>query len=325
MNLRPTLEKLYKQGSFGGWCFTFLHKLVDFPGVGDSLTSKKQALQKFGIPIAKLDEIKVGDIILTNESLYFGHGALVNEIVWGIPRLTESNFSLNLKVNHNRLLPISSKAILGVFRGAWKFEIPEAPYNIPLRIKLVMNNQPDWKTLTKHAFNAINWIYKASQGRLLPVIDWQYINVPFTDNDFLYQPDSLGQLPVKIIKEDWLKAHIDPLTQGFDFAVTVIPKKDFLNSVFNDKNLIELGYAYPNSKHILIALDENDDYPPFYPNLGAFAKVLCHELAHKLYQKAGGEKVVPGGDYTHNWFYGLNGYPVKPDGVFGDLDYKKLT
>lgn len=325
MSIRPILEKLYKEGSYGGQCFKFLHKLVDFPGVGDSLKSKKQALNAFGIPVAKLDSIKVGDIILTTESTIFGHGAIVNSIEGDNLCLTESNFKYFLRISHGRKLSAHSPLILGVFRGPFKFELPEAPYNIPLKIKLVMNNQPDWKSLTKHAFNTISWFYKHSKQRILPVIDWTYTDVSLTPDDFLYQPDTLGNMPVKIIKQDWLKAHVDPVSQGFDYAVVVIPKKDFVNSVFNDNTLIELGYAYDkDSRHILIALDEHDDYGPYYPNLGGFAKYLCHELSHKLYQKAAGPNVVLGGDYTHNWFYGQNNYPLRPEGIFDQIDYEKL-
>jgi hypothetical protein len=137
MDIKPILEKMFPEGSIGpgtgayqGQCFTFLHSLMEFPPVGDSLDDKKIALQRFGIPIFKLDGFRVGDVVLTNESRVNGHGGMINAIQGDYLRLSESNYHLDKKVHHTRLLSRKSPVILGVFRGKLKFKLDMNPQYI---------------------------------------------------------------------------------------------------------------------------------------------------------------------------------------------------
>ncbi len=198
-------------------------------------------------------------------------------------------------------------------------------YNIPMRIKLIFNNQPDWKSLTKHAYNITSWFYKYSGAHILPVVDWSYVSLPAYE--VLIQPDSFGGNPVKVIKESWFDSHVLPLAAGFDVVILVMPKKDLTDAVIGHPDQLELGWAYKSGMPMkaFIALDEQDDYYPYYPDLGGFAKYACHEIIHNLYAVCANDTVIPGGDYTHNHFYGVNGQPMNPEQCFKDLDYQKLS
>lgn len=323
MNLRPTLEKLYKEGSYGGQCFTFLHKLIEFPPVGTFLGEKYRNLLKFGIPIEKLDSLKVGDILLTNESKTYGHGALINAILGSDLQLTESNFKYNLKVSHSRLLNAHSPKIFGVFRGKYKFELPPVQYPIQIRLDILMNKQPFWNSLLTHMAQLQNWFWIYSGQRIQLIIDYKQTNlsgwpVKVTGN-------GIGPL-YKIIDPVWFKENVLPLSDA-KIVVLCVPKSEGLGPTINNPNLYEMGYTYTdkNRGQIFVAHDEKDDYAPYYSNLAALAKMISHEVSHWLYMTAAGENVVPGGDYTHNWFYGENNYPLKPEGIFQDIDYSKLT
>lgn len=332
MNLYSTLSKLYPKNSWQGQCFTFLHKLVDFPPVGNSLGNKFRSLLTFGIPIAKLDTIKVGDIILTNESFYFGHGAFVNAIIGGKLQLTESNYSLNGKVNHTRLLSPNSKAIWGVFRantgavGNFKFALPIPQFPVQLTVKLFLNH-PVWPSLLQHMANLQNWFWQASGQRIQLVIDYKQVNLSGWET--VFTGAAIGGQNVEIIKEDWYDQNILPLGDGADIVIFNMLRSDWHGTVFDHPEQIELGYCYEKvnmSKPIKIftVSDEFDDYPPYYPILGAYAKVAAHEIIHGLYGLACDYNKVTG-DYTHLHFFGRTpDFPMKPEDCFSDFDYAKM-
>ncbi len=133
MNYQPLLQQLYPEGSVQGECGVFCHRLVNFPLVGNTLQSKIAAVHRFGIPVAQLQgQFHPGDIIITSESKVYGHVTFVNELVYQentdnllYLQLTESNFNLDLKVHHTRLLAPNSPFIIGVIRGPLLFAIPE--------------------------------------------------------------------------------------------------------------------------------------------------------------------------------------------------------
>lgn len=115
-------EKKYPEGSKGGQCGVFAHKIVDFPPIGDAKSEKFASVDKFGIPAAQWRQSpRVGDVIITDESKQYGHVAVVNAILPdGSLRLTESNFRGKESVSHDRTLPINSSKIYGAFRGKLK-------------------------------------------------------------------------------------------------------------------------------------------------------------------------------------------------------------
>lgn len=124
MDLKTTFEQLYPEGSRQGQCVAFLHKLVDFPNTGNYLKQKIATVNTYGIPISKLNgDFRTGDIVITNESLKYGHGALINQVLSDKLRLTESNYHLDEKVHHTRLLSSNSKSIIGIIRGKLKIKV----------------------------------------------------------------------------------------------------------------------------------------------------------------------------------------------------------
>jgi hypothetical protein len=115
-------EKKYPEGSKGGQCGIFAHKIVEFPPIGDAKSEKFASVDKFGIPAAKWRQSpQVGDVIITDESKRYGHVAVINSILPnGTIQLTESNFRGKESVSHDRTLPINSPKIYGAFRGKLK-------------------------------------------------------------------------------------------------------------------------------------------------------------------------------------------------------------
>jgi hypothetical protein len=336
MNLYPTLTKLYPENSYGGQCFDFMHKLVLFPHIGTLLSTKKQGLQMYGIPVDRLDTIKVGDVLLTNESLVFGHGCMVNAIIGDKLQLTESNYHLDLKVHHTRQIWAHSPVILGVFRGNYLFDLPEPQFPIQLTVTLLMNH-PIWPSLLQHMANLQNWFWVASGQRIQLIIDYKTTNL--AGWDIVYTGPVLGGNNVAIIKEDWFNQNLLPLSDGANFTIFNMPRSAWAGTVFDNPGLMELGYCYEKINmgfpvKIMTVCDEHDDYPPYYPNLGAYAKVAAHEIVHGLYGLAveteklcNGRtyKLPPGSDACHDWFYGQNGHPLAPEKVFEDFNYAKLA
>lgn len=117
-----TVTKKYPEGTKGGQCGVFAHKIVEFPPIGDAKSEKFASVDKFGIPAAKWRQSpQIGDVIVTDESKQYGHVAVVNAIMPdGSLRLTESNFRGKESVSHDRTLPINSPKIYGAFRGKLK-------------------------------------------------------------------------------------------------------------------------------------------------------------------------------------------------------------
>ena len=129
MDFRPVMSQLYPDGSRGGQCGTFAHRLVQFPFVGNFLFNKISAVKRFGIPASNLQfRFKPGDIVITNESLIFGHVLMVNFVTYVENsdqavnfQCTESNFHLDLKIHHSRVMAANSPHIIGVIRGPLLF------------------------------------------------------------------------------------------------------------------------------------------------------------------------------------------------------------
>lgn len=326
MNLRSTLEKLYPTGSYGGQCGTFAHKLVEFPSIGNSLNAKIASVKKLGILISDLDSFKLGDIVVTSESMVFGHVAYVNAFIGGKLQLTESNFKWNFRVSHDRLFSPISREIVGVIRGKQLFKWPDVNYPIQLTCTILMNGQPFWNSLLQHMANLQNWFWQASNQRVQLIID--YKNTNLTNWETVFTGPVMGGSNVEIIKEQWYDQHILPLTKS-DIVIFNMPRAAWHGTVFDHPDQIELGYCYEKvgmSKPIKIftVSDEHDDYAPYYPKLAAYAKLAAHEILHGFYGVAAGDNVIPGGDYTHNHFLGINGRRMEPADCFDEIDYSKL-
>lgn len=108
----------YPTGKKGGQCGTFAHNLAEFPPVGNWLSEKKKAVDRSGISRSEWVNrgVKVGDVIVTDENRKHGHLAVVNKVLPnGVVQLTDSNYNLDEKVNHNRKMSIYSNRIYGAF------------------------------------------------------------------------------------------------------------------------------------------------------------------------------------------------------------------
>jgi hypothetical protein len=106
----------YPEGAKGGQCVTFLHKLVDFPPVGDTIQQKYASVDKFGIPKSQVpSQAKVGMILISNDNKTYGHGALINAISADgkYARVTESNYKGVEKVSHDRVIALDDPRIYG--------------------------------------------------------------------------------------------------------------------------------------------------------------------------------------------------------------------
>lgn len=342
MDLFPIVSKLYPEGSKQGQCAVYTERLTDMPLVGFFISSKRAAIAKYGIPRDQMGPLQVGDVVITSDGLV-GHTALViKKPTPTTSQLSESNWNLDGRVHHTRVIADDYKNIIGVFRNChFKFNVPQdtpmptPAFNIPLRVKLVINNQPDWKSLTQHAYNFIHYIYTASGAHILPVVDWSFVSLP-NNWDTQYVPIQVNNesgVPVtdyeEMITESWMQKNVLPLGAGFDVVMFVVSKNDWKGKVFNQPHAVERGYAFEHTGGnfpacILLVSDEHDDFPPYYPSpLSAFAKLMVHELDHILYGVCPNAAVViPGGDYCHRRWFAEN----NPDACFKtDFDYEKLN
>lgn len=102
-------------GSKGGQCGDFARTLIskygyDYPRVGDSLAEKAKVARHSGSPP---NAWGIGTVLITNESKENGHVAVINAITPKGYQVSESNYSLNGKVNHTRIIPFNSPKLIG--------------------------------------------------------------------------------------------------------------------------------------------------------------------------------------------------------------------
>lgn len=327
MDIRNILAQRYPENSKQGQCFQFLHKLATFPSVGDTLAEKLKAVANYGIPMALFNgNYRLGDIIVTNESLSTGHGAMVNKLVGQALQLTECNYHLDEKVHHTRQLPVNSPKIVGVIRpDVFSFPFPPVQYPILITCKILMNNQPPWnKTILSRMAELQNWYWENSGQKIQLVIDLQ--DVKFPSFPLVVTGGAIDGEMVDIIEENWYNQNILPVSNA-NINIIVIRKQDWKGRVQSNSKMMELGYCYePHYPiKIWIVADEMDNYAPDIPGLWGFSKIAAHEISHGLYGVCGNNKIPAQSDLTHNHFYGINGYPFKPTDIFKDLDYSALN
>jgi hypothetical protein len=108
----------YPDGSQGGQCGEFIHRFLnDYPYGMNTLEQKKSIIN-----VGKGEIPQVGDAIITSESAATGHVAMINDVYWGpdnkpYARLTESNFNLDERVHHTRVIALNNPKVQGYFRG----------------------------------------------------------------------------------------------------------------------------------------------------------------------------------------------------------------
>lgn len=214
-----------------------------------------------------------------------------------------------------------------------------------LKIQILMNNQPFWNSLLKHMANIQHWGFESSGGRIIPRVNYKHISLSGWSTEFV--GSDIGGMKVEVIKKSWMAQNVMKHADGADIVLFCMARKDWKGSVFDHPELIELGYAYQVPKDIyspnvplmaMLVVDEHDDYPPYYPKLGAFAKLAWHEISHLLYpiyldtekkfvnpQTGQLYSMPPGTDLTHQHFYGENGFTMRPEDIFNDLKYENLA
>ena len=142
MNYLQILEKLYPDGSVQGECGIFVHKLIQIPLVGDTLSSKTVAVKKYGYTAAAVQGgYDAGDAIVFNVGTTAGHIGFCNNIVNGIMTITESNWNEDLKVHHTREVSVHDKSIIGCLRGKLLFPIPTQTFK--QRVLVLTSNVPE--------------------------------------------------------------------------------------------------------------------------------------------------------------------------------------
>lgn len=331
MTIQPILKKIYPEGSTGGECGTFAEKLITIPNVGNTLISKTQDVKNNGIPIGLLNQaFRLGDVLILNVGTLDGHVAVINTIdfIQGLLTLTESNYHLDQRVHHTRQISITDPGIVGILRGAPKFTFPAVAYPLKPKVAIIMNNQPMWQSLLKSMGQIQDWFFKNSAGKIQleitnPIFEASLQNIPTVASG-----GGMG-LITQIIDENYYKKNIMPLAPGHDIYIFVIRPEDFKGQVYNANGILEVGYSYEPHYPIktFIALDENTNYPPDYPDpdLQGFAKFAVHEIAHGLYGICLNDKLPSGSDLTHTHFYGLNNNPVNPPAIFNDFNLDLLN
>jgi surface antigen len=114
--LKGSIAAKFPQGTTGGQCTTWLHKVAEFPHIGDGKNDKIRSVQKYGFTFNEQPP-KVGDIIVTNENKTYGHTAMIIAMSPnGVATLAESNFAAPEKVTYTRKIDLRSPKIYGAIR-----------------------------------------------------------------------------------------------------------------------------------------------------------------------------------------------------------------
>jgi hypothetical protein len=105
----------YPTGYKGGQCGVFARNLLnsygyDYPKLGDSLKSKASVAAEYGAP---QNQWGIGTVLVTSEHEDYGHVPVINGITDKGYRVTESNYKLDGKVSHTRIIPFNSPKIIG--------------------------------------------------------------------------------------------------------------------------------------------------------------------------------------------------------------------
>jgi hypothetical protein len=112
---KAVFAQAYPSGVTGGQCGVFARNLLasygyDYPRVGNSLEAKAQTIQNYGVPQNKWG---VGTVLITSENKKYGHVPIINAITPKGYQVTESNYNLDEKVSHTRIIPFNSPKLIG--------------------------------------------------------------------------------------------------------------------------------------------------------------------------------------------------------------------
>lgn len=312
MNLGPTFEHYYPEGSIGGQCGDFAHKLVQFPSVGNTLASKTVAVKKYGILTKDLHgDFREGDVVITSEAQDTGHVFVVNYAVKDYLQASESNFYLDKRVHHTRLIHKDSPKIVGVIRGPLKVKIM-----YPIKVLLVANNA-NWQSFPQKFDEIKTRVAQASGNQLdfqIDLMNTSFANVPVV-------PVGSG----KIIAEAWFDQNVTPLGRGYDFVVFLL--------VIPDPNAMGFrGYTTDHDQgpiecQIYCVAENESIGGPNLPPMNMFVNIFIHEVAgHGLRQKTGQPDLRSDGTYlVHDYLFNQTPGGFNLQGLLSLLDYSKLS
>lgn len=237
MNLQPTFAHYFPDGVEGpgtgalaGQCAVFCEYFVTMPSVGDTLQTKIDAVNAYGIPKSKMTSILPGDVLVFNIGAV-GHLAVVNNNV-NLLTLSESNYNLDLKVHHTRQIQPNDGTIIGMFRGALKVPVIISPMNIKLQI--LNNDAVD--TLKAEEYQDIAATLNAWSGGRLQVaissLDTHFQDIPFDlVGTAIADSENPNGLATNAIDFAWMRQNPCQLAQGFDVMQFWLSDADWKGNV----------------------------------------------------------------------------------------------
>ncbi|MCL5667351.1 MAG: hypothetical protein M1383_06300 [Patescibacteria group bacterium] len=325
MDIKPIIEKIYPEGSAGGQCGDFAHKLIDFPSIGDSYSQKKKSVQQYGILRDYVgNKFRRGDVVITDEGTFLGIGSGHVATILDPKTLAvvESNYFKDGKVHYGR--KVQPNRIYGVIRGAYKFPL-DLPKLLTLKICLLMNYKKPWGAVYPEMLQ--EWFYENSNRTVKLEIFPLYTNFTGITDQANYKAEGVNgpnnYYFYNVPSREWLKDTVMPLrfasdNQLPDLTILCVSKQDWRGSVFNADGAAEIGYYYAGDDMVVLQVDEGD-VSMFHYGLPAFVDYLIHEMSHWLYDKALDYSQQAGTDRTH-YYYQLN----QMDKIFNDINLKQL-
>lgn len=319
MDITPVLKKLFPEGSYGGQCGEFVHKLVLFGSIGNSYAEKKRFIQANGIIKYNIEEIgrgyRVGDLVVTSEGTFMGMGH--GHVAWVIAQdseniyLLESNFKGDGRVHYGRKLPKNSPNIYGIGRFPFRVKIGDMA---ELKVSCLMNNFT--KQWGSGVFGEVDaWFHKHSNGKLktscIPVYtkaqNWWYEVAPAPFEGQFY----------KNIAKAYFNETVMPLRlPGSHVVAFCVNPKEWEGAVYGKRDLNEVGWYYPNTNpgQILISANEFDPCP-WYFGMSLYKHALIHEIGHYLMHLNGLN------DEVHKYD---NPETLNLEGILTNLDYNRI-
>jgi len=274
-DLKPTFEHYFPEGSIGGQCAAFAEKLVAFGPVGDSLASKLAYMQAHGS--SNLSDIQVGDVVFTDDSKVNGHIFVVNADLGNCWRATESNYNLDQKIHHTRLVPKNFIGLKGHVRAPLKVQIINPVPMVNLKISIVDNIH--WPDIQQQAQQFADLAKKWSNGVL--TIEFNILASNFA-NFPLQVAASAGGVDFKVPESTWRRNNLCPLAPAADAII-------FATNPIG--NAGEQGYMIDpdiSGEPFILFIDALNT-PVFQQTYGytEFTKLCLHELSHMMFRMSG--------------------------------------
>ena len=105
------LGDMYTIGATGGQCGDYIHKIADnVPPLGDMFEDKMNSGNM------STDEYQVGDVLIQETNMPYGHVSIVTAVKDGVATVMESNYGLDEKVG-TRNINFGDSSVKGVYRG----------------------------------------------------------------------------------------------------------------------------------------------------------------------------------------------------------------